>query len=257
MKLPTELLRKVERRLARVRERRVINLNFDQGIVCFTFDDARRSACNHGAALLENYGARGTFYISGGLTGTDVNHTTADIVRLADAGHEIGCHGFAHRSYQSFNESEILADLAANRAFFKHLSCSVPKNFSYPFGHVSPFAKRVLTSKFNSLRGISPGINHGATDLALLKSFALYGHRWTEAEIDELLLRNARLRGLLMFFTHGVTKSPGEFDCSTKLLDFAIRRALASSNKVMTVQSALDTNSTALKASNSSMSASR
>jgi peptidoglycan/xylan/chitin deacetylase (PgdA/CDA1 family) len=36
-------------------------------MVSFTFDDAPVSAATRGAGMLEEYDARGTFYISGGL----------------------------------------------------------------------------------------------------------------------------------------------------------------------------------------------
>ena len=38
-------------------------------MVCFTFDDLPKSAVTTGADLLEAHGARGTFYVSGGLVG--------------------------------------------------------------------------------------------------------------------------------------------------------------------------------------------
>ena len=39
-------------------------------IVSFTFEDIPKSAATTGAGILEDHGARGTFFVSGGLVGT-------------------------------------------------------------------------------------------------------------------------------------------------------------------------------------------
>lgn len=44
-------------------------LETDVPLVSFTFDDVPDSALGAGAAVLEKYEARGTFYIAGGLAG--------------------------------------------------------------------------------------------------------------------------------------------------------------------------------------------
>lgn len=45
------------------------SLEADIPLVSFTFDDVPDSALGAGAAILEKYGVRGTFYIAGGLAG--------------------------------------------------------------------------------------------------------------------------------------------------------------------------------------------
>src|SRR4051794_2067392 len=69
-------------------------------MVSFTFDDIPKSAATTGAAILEDHGARGTFYVSGGLVGTKSPDWTVaepeDVVALHRRGHEIGCHTFSH-----------------------------------------------------------------------------------------------------------------------------------------------------------------
>jgi len=239
MNLAISTWQKIERRLARFCERRTVTLKSDTGIVCFTFDDVPRSACIEGSTVLEKYGLNGTFYVCGGWTGTSDFHTRADLLRLADSGHELGCHGFAHRSYQSISESEILADIEQNRSFFREVGCDVPRHFAYPYGHVSPSVKRIVAREFISSRGIQPGINYSTIDLALLKSFPLYQHLWTENTIARLLEKNAGLRGLLIFFTHRVRADPDEHDCSIELLERAVEISIASGNKVMSVGDAL------------------
>jgi peptidoglycan/xylan/chitin deacetylase (PgdA/CDA1 family) len=230
---------KVERRLARVCERQPVKLKSCTGIVCFTFDDVPHSACVQGGAILEKYGLNGTFYVCGAHTGTSDFHTKADLLRLIETGHELGCHGYAHKSYQSIDQAEILADIQQNRHFFEELGCRMPHHFAYPYGHVSPLAKRIMAREFVSSRGVQPGINHSTIDRALLKSFPLYEPLWTEKAIARLVEKNIKLCGLLIFFTHHVRTDPDRYDCSVGLLDFAVRTSIASGNKVVPVADAL------------------
>jgi peptidoglycan/xylan/chitin deacetylase (PgdA/CDA1 family) len=241
MSRATRLIQKVERFVAPFCERRTANLNYDKGMICFTFDDVWRSACSNGAAILERHGVQGTFYVCGGLTGTTSYHTHADLSRLISAGHELGSHGFGHFSYQSLSRADILTDLQKNRAFFETLGCDPPQHFAFPYGHVSPFSKRVVADEFVSVRGISPGINYAVVDLALLMSFPLYRHLWTDATLIEIIAENARRRGLLIFFSHGVRGDPGEYDTSIEMLEFAVRTSVASGNTVAPLRDALST----------------
>lgn len=239
MKLDSLLRQKIERRLARYCECRPFVLNYEKGTVCFTFDDVQRSACIDGAAVLDKHGVKGTFYVCGGLTGTSTYHTEADLQRLLGAGHELACHGFSHRHYQSLTRMEILADLHENRIFLKNIGCGPPQNFAYPYGSISPFSKRIVADEFVSLRGIRPAINFPVVDLALVKSFPLYQHLWRKTALAQALEKNAKVRGLLTFFTHGIVSDPGRFDCSAELLDFAVRMAIATGNRVTSVREAL------------------
>ena len=45
-------------------------------MVSFTFDDVPKSAATVGAPMLEEYGARGTFYVAGGLVDRWSGHWT-------------------------------------------------------------------------------------------------------------------------------------------------------------------------------------
>src|ERR1700688_1823607 len=69
-------------------------------IVSFTFDDFPRTAYSAGAPILEKFGARGTYYVSGGLMqrSSDLGDMFAagDLLCLADRGHELGTQTFQH-----------------------------------------------------------------------------------------------------------------------------------------------------------------
>ena len=78
-RVPTKTMRKVD----------------PQPLVSFTFDDAPASSCREGAAILEAYGMRGTYYVcAGGCGAASPSGPLAsadDIGALLARGHEIGC----------------------------------------------------------------------------------------------------------------------------------------------------------------------
>src|SRR5262245_28818589 len=67
-------------------------------LLSLTFDDVPDSAYCNGAAILQERGIRGTFYVAAGTCGTrdtDWRVIERDQVRALHAeGHEIGCHTF-------------------------------------------------------------------------------------------------------------------------------------------------------------------
>lgn len=64
-------------------------------MVSFTFDDVPKSAATVGAPILEEYNARGTFYVAGGLVDEWSGHWTGisgdEIIDLHRKGHELAC----------------------------------------------------------------------------------------------------------------------------------------------------------------------
>lgn len=238
------LRHKVERRLARYLAAKRVRMLNKSAVVSFTFDDVPQSACHEGRDILEQHGCRGTYYVCGGFTDAGSAggkmHSRGDLLHLLDRGHELGCHGYGHLDYQALTAGEITADIARNRSFFQELGCDASGlNFAYPFGCVSPAVKRLIGREFSSARGIRPELNVVRADLGLLNSLPLYQHLWKECALAEMIERNARESGWMIFFTHGVVDQPNQFGCTPSLLDFAVRKALESGARVVPVRQAL------------------
>ena len=94
---------------------RTVAMRNRRAIVSFTFDDFPRSAVANGAGLLEDHGARGTFYMTGSYCGRVIDgipqYGTEDLAALAAAGHEIGCHTFTHPRMSALSATALNADL--------------------------------------------------------------------------------------------------------------------------------------------------
>ncbi len=92
------------------------------GVVSFTFDDFPKSALDAGGAILERYGARGTYYAALGLAGRSGDmgplFQLDDLAAAQQRGHELGCHTFSHLDCSRAAGAVIANDVAENAAAF-------------------------------------------------------------------------------------------------------------------------------------------
>ncbi len=105
----SEAVAKVSHRLAMHLPVGRVRLRNAAPMVSFTFDDLSKSAVTSGADMLEAHGARGTFYVSGGLVGVDTANWPSgnndDVLSLHRRGHEIGCHTFSQQRACDLDET--------------------------------------------------------------------------------------------------------------------------------------------------------
>ncbi|MGB7099382.1 MAG: polysaccharide deacetylase family protein [Xanthobacteraceae bacterium] len=213
-------------------------------LVTFTFDDAPVSACTTGAALLGQYRARGTFYISGGGCGLTspggLLATTEQLKELYTAGHEIGCHTFSHAAVAAVGRNMLVAELERNRTFLREIHHDlVLCNFAYPYGDLSFRAKRSLETHFDSCRSLRPGVNVGVIDLGALKSCELQNSSIGRQGILDIIAAAVRQKGWLIFVSHDVANQPSQFGVSPDLLEFALNAARTAGCRLVSVRDAL------------------
>lgn len=240
-----DLVSKVCRRLAVYDRARATTIRRPEAIISFTFDDIPDSALANGARLLEDWGARGTFYIAGGLCGAAWGPwefaDEAGIAALHRRGHEIGCHTFNHPDIQTLTRREVAQELDANAAF---LNARLPDlklaNFAYPYGMLAIPQKRLVQKRFRSARGIRQGINAGTVDLGQLMACRLYDALLTPDDIDRLVEEAVARRGWLIFYTHDVAENPTDQGCSPALMAAALAGARRLGADILTIDAALD-----------------
>jgi peptidoglycan/xylan/chitin deacetylase (PgdA/CDA1 family) len=219
-------------------------LNNSRPMVSFTFDDAPISAATRGAAMLEEYNARATFYLAGGLvdawsgnwTGLSADH----IVGLHRRGHEIACHTFSHARATDLTEAAMAAELEKNRLYLRGLDSSISiENFAYPYGTGSVLRKRQLGKAFHSSRGILPGVNSGTVDLQYLRAVPLIEHQIDRDGIDRVFDEALASNGWLIFYGHDVEATPSPYGCSPELLRHALEAAARRKIPALSVADAL------------------
>lgn len=216
-------------------------------LVSFTFDDVPASAYVNGAAILERYGVRGTFYIATGICGTlDENEQWRVIDRsqvraLHDRGHEIGCHTFSHVKVDTIDARQLDEECERNGALLRELCPGIEvTNFCYPFGRVSWPRKLQLHGRFDTCRGIYEGINAGTIDLALLRVIELYDRTLTPAKLERALREVRERNGWLIFYTHDVAEPPSWIGASPRLLGEVIETVQAENIGCVTIRDGLE-----------------
>lgn len=213
-----------------------------RGAVCFTFDDAPRSAIEHGAGLLDSYGLKGVFYLCAGLTDATTHlgpmHSRADIDDLAEAGHEIACHTFDHRDLARTTQQDAIANIARNASTMAAWGMPVMRHFAYPYGETHFALKRTLGERFATARGVVGGVNVGRVDRMQLRAQRLYGEDSFSACVRVMNAAKDH-SGLAIIFTHDVQDKPTPYGCRPSLLDRAIKQAIALDLDIVTLSAAL------------------
>lgn len=239
-----DLKARVDNRLSRYFCTTPFRLENKQPIVSFTFDDFPESAASAGAPVLDHYGAKATFYVSGGGVGEWSGHwqsAGADtIIELHRRGHEIGCHTFSHVRTTDLDATRLTTEIGKNRRYLLGLDPSVRvENFAYPYGLGSVRRKPQLAEAFRSSRSIIPGVNCGTVDLHYLRSTPLINRHidgnGVDRAFDELITTN----GWLIFYGHDVAATPSPYGCSPALLRHALDVARRRDVAIMTVAEAL------------------
>jgi len=213
-------------------------------LVSFTFDDVPASAYTNGAAILEQHGLRGTFYIAAGILGqTEEDWRVIDreqVRALHDRGHEIGCHTFSHVGVDTLDARMLDQECRRNREVLRELCAGLEvTNFCYPFGRISLPRKLQLDDRFDSCRGIYAGINAGIVDLALLRVVELYDRTLTRDKLDRLLRETRARNGWLIFYTHDVAEPPSWIGASPRLLRETIEAVQAENIRCLPIRDAL------------------
>lgn len=242
--MPEPLQRRLARLAARTIRTRTVRSHPHAPLVSFTFDDIPDSAAERGAAILEEAGGRGTFYVAGSLVGAvEPTRRLASREQCRDlhrCGHEIGCHTFSHRAVSDLGRTALAEDIARNARFLGEIDPGIaPANFAYPFNTTSLRAKRQLESHFATCRGGVPGINAGRIDPGFLRAVELADCCIDAAAVRSWIARAVEARGWLVFFSHGISERPEPWGCHPDLLRAAVAEARRQGASVVTMREAL------------------
>jgi peptidoglycan/xylan/chitin deacetylase (PgdA/CDA1 family) len=214
----------------------------DRPIVSFTFDDVPDTALTNGAAILEKYDARGTFYIAGGLEGVvEPDRTLIDREGCRDLfarGHEIGCHTFTHDRIRTYGAT-LSADIERNIEYLRQAGVSRrPTNFAFPYNSAWPLARNELARRYVSCRGAGEAINRGDVDRMMLKAVEIRQPEDRARDLTRWIDDAVENPGWLIFFTHDIADEPTPFGCTPATFDTLVRYARESGCDIMTVDAA-------------------
>lgn len=210
-------------------------------IVSFTFDDILESAATEGARLLEEHGARGTFFVSCSFTGKQGMFgkfaTSRQIASLAERNHEIACHTWSHLNCGVASADRIAEDCERNRAQLREMGIATVNSFSYPFGELSAAAKPVLGARFQVCRALQHGLVESGTDLNQAPSVGIEGEHG-EIKATRWLHQAAAQRAWLILYTHDVRDECSPYGCTPAALQRLLATADLLDFQVLTVAEA-------------------
>ncbi len=135
--------------------------------VILTFDDGRKEQLR-AAQMMQAYGMRGIFFVIPSRLFGEQNQylTNADLDSLASWRHQIGVHGYSHRSMvESPAETEAVRTVALGVVKgAMHLQRLFP-SFAYPFGHYDSSMVDLGRAGYRYLHTVDPGYWDGRSAL--------------------------------------------------------------------------------------------
>lgn len=228
---------KLRRRLALLTERRPLHMALERPMLTFSFDDAPATAATTGARVLEARGLAGTYYISAGLAGGEGpmgRYALRDeITPLTAGGHEIACHTFEHLDCGQADQARITDSADRNAEALAQWGVGPLTSFAYPYGDVSPAAKRALGGRFATLRTVQAGLVENGSDANQLPAVGIEGPDG-EANALRWMKKAAERKAWLILYTHDVVETPSAWGCTAQVLDRLAQAALADGFEVVT-----------------------
>lgn len=226
--------------------KRQMKMNNAIPYVSFTFDDFPHSALQVGGDILGKAGLRATYYASLGLMGREAPpgkiFVAGDIKELLARGHELGCHTFSHCHSWKTRPRVFEDSIMKNRLVLNELAPdAIFTSFSYPIIVPRPASKRMIGRYFRCARGGGQTFNTGKVDLNYLKAYFLEKSRDNPRVIQEVIDRNNRARGWLIFATHDISEDPSPFGCTPHFFEEIVKYSVASGARILPVAEALGT----------------
>lgn len=221
-----------------------VDISSTTPIVSFTFDDVPDTALSNGARILERHGARGTFYIAGGLVGTvETNRrliSAEGCAELQSRGHELASHTFSHANVRTLSRPRLAADLDRNAGFLAGAGEPHAENVALPYNVISPFTIGELRRRFRSCRGGGEGINRGALDPMLVRAVEIRQPEEHAAALTRWIDDVVANPGWLVFFVHDIADAPTPYGTTPRTFDHLVRYAAERGCALLPVRAALD-----------------
>lgn len=196
-----------------------------KGAVCITFDDGYATHYNVVRPLFNARNQKATFFVtSEHVDNTPTYMTEAQMIALADDGHEIGAHAFTHDHIPALTTAQRVAQYDDSKAALEaSLGAGSITSWAYPYGDRSDTTDKELYLRYGQIYGISGGTSgkhiYKAQDHR--DAFMLGRYDWTnDAQGQSQMLNLIRLAAnhpvIVFAYLHSVS-SGGSLE--TKLIE--------------------------------------
>lgn len=236
---------KYRRAMAQVLCRRLVQMQNEMPLISFTFDDFPLSALEVGGKILRQHGVAGTYYVSLGLLDREESVgricSAVHVKEVLVQGHELGCHTFGHCDAWDTDPQCFQHSILENQ---RTLETIIPgarfETMSYPISTTPrPQIKKQTGCRFACCRAGSQRANIGVVDLNYVYAFFIERARERPDVIWDLIERNQRNNGWLIFSTHDISPQPTMYGCPPQLFEQIVDRSIVSGANILPVSKAL------------------
>lgn len=179
--------------------------------VSLTFDDGLAEHYTIVAPELERRGMRGTFGVCGSTVNADSAHmlradrvTWPQLRTMAEHGHEISNHGWAHRNHGRTPLAEVATDIERNDSAIERNTGVRPTTFFYP-------------NNTKTEQGVAVA-ERGRVGTRLFQRSV--GSKWSEQQLEAWVQAAVDTCGWIVGMTHGITYGYDAFKDKKRLTDF-------------------------------------
>jgi peptidoglycan/xylan/chitin deacetylase (PgdA/CDA1 family) len=121
------------------------------GTVAITFDDGPYNFTSHILDLLDSYGAKATFFISGNNIGKgqidiESNGWSAVIKRMHNSGHQIASHTWSHQDLSTLPKQQLRDQIYSNEMALRNILGFFPQYMRPPYSSCTALCQEVLES---------------------------------------------------------------------------------------------------------------
>ena len=161
----------------------------DEDSIMITFDDGYEDIFQNAFPVCQNYGFRAIVFQLADYIGInndwDINfyknnhlHLSKDqLLKLVEAGWEIGSHGCHHQAYSGLKYSEIYADMAVSKEKLENLIGKEVHSFTAPFNMMVPTIYQIaeeLAYKYIFLQKPLSTISENKTKVKIIERRSVY-----------------------------------------------------------------------------------
>jgi len=134
-------------------------MGFNRGIVSLTFDDSLVSHYQPTLPLMQQYGMKGTFYITTETIDQAWGMSSGQILAHVAAGNEIGGHTISHAHLTTLASGALHNELSTSKTVLESLIGSPVTSFASPYGEYSTTTVNAIKNYYQSHRSTDDGFN--------------------------------------------------------------------------------------------------
>jgi peptidoglycan/xylan/chitin deacetylase (PgdA/CDA1 family) len=215
-----------------------------QAVASYTFDDFPETAYTIAGRMIEEAGARATYFANAEFMSQfvdGISYYTPELLKEIHAkGHEIGCHGGEHVALGMKGPAFARASASRNLAAMRQVLGEdfQMTSFAYPFGDVSPPVKWAMGRRYALCRGVQHGRNGPMVDLAQLRVASLEHRHWDEGRMAATIRDAKGKNQWLIFLSHDISENPTLYGSTPAIVGRSLELLASEGIPILTLKAA-------------------